>query len=139
MSILLRRLSASLALLALTLCVPQGSLTLCASEGGRLALEATCDPASMPAHAEQHTDVAKDHCGCDGGCGPCQDAQVGTELSAGRTRDFGHSAGLVALPAMLPAGFAAALPRAPEPVRRTAPALAPDPFARVQAGACLRL
>lgn len=138
MSLLVRRLSATLALLALTLCFPQGSLTLCANKSGRLALEATCDASALPAHAERHP-AAAEHCGSDGGCGPCQDAQVGTELSAGRIRDFGGTTTLLALPTPVPAGFEAALPPAPRRVRRSTLAIPPDPFARVQAGESLRI
>ena len=140
MSILLRRTSAACVLLALTLCLPQGSLTLCASEDGHLALEAVCDPGNMPAHAEEHSNAVAAHCDCDTDCGPCQDSQVGTELSPSRIRDDSvRSAELLVAPALLPAVFAAALPRAPERARRPARGLPPDPFARVQAGVCLRL
>ena len=140
MSILHRRLSAACVLLALTLCLPQGSLMLCAGENGHVALEAVCDPGNEVTHPDAATAEAGAHCDCDGECGPCQDSQVGTELSAGRIRDdSARSSDLLVSPAPLHSGFAAALPRALEPVRRPAPGLPPDPFARVQAGTSLRI
>ncbi|MCC6348938.1 MAG: hypothetical protein IT347_05000 [Candidatus Eisenbacteria bacterium] len=136
---LARRLSASLALFALALCFPQGSLMLCASEGGHLALEATCEAGDLPVHADAHPATTQEHCDGDGGCGPCQDAQVGTELSAGRVRDFGQAAHLVAAPAPVTSAFAFTPAPAGQSARSSATALPPDPFSRVQAGNRLRL
>lgn len=140
MSILLRRIAAAAVLLALVLCLPQGSLMLCASEDGHLALEAVCDPGSEVAHAEEHGTETAGHCECTGECGPCQDSQVGTELSVSRIRDdSGPASDLVVAPAILASAFPVALARAPDAPRRPAPGTPPDPFARIQAGACLRI
>lgn len=146
MSILLRRTAALCALLALALCLPQGSLLLCVGEAGHFALEAVCDPGNAVVHADDHggghAAEAEGHCECAGECGPCQDAQVGTELSPGRTRDDSAPASEL-LPAPSPfAATLAALAAPPAPLRqasRLASGPPPPPFARVQAGVSLRI
>lgn len=145
MSILLRRIAALSALLALTLCLPQGSLLLCVGEAGHLALEAVCDPGNAVVHADEHpaghAAGIEGHCECAGECGPCQDAQVGTELSPGRTRDDSAPASQL-LPAPAPLATALAAFAAPPVPPREASRLAasgPPPFARVQAGVSLRI
>lgn len=140
MPVFLRRAGSAFALLALVLCLPQGSLMLCASEGGRVVLEAVCDPASPDEHAEAPAHVADETCDCHGGCGPCQDSQVGIELSPGRIREDSPvtSHALVA-PAVAPAIAVASMPEAPAAFRRPAPAVTPHPLSRVQAGTCLRI
>lgn len=138
MSALLRRLNSSLVVLALALCLPQGSLILCTGESGHVALEAACGTGPAEAHAETPAAGALEACDCDSGCGPCQDSPVGTELTASRARAGGHE--VVLLPVLpAPAGIAATLPRPHAPSRHAAPAAPPDPFARIQAGVCLRI
>jgi len=140
MSILLRRFAAAAVLLALTLCLPQGSLMLCASEDGHLALEAVCEPGDAAGHRDEHGPGPSAHCECAGDCGPCQDSQVGTELSVSRIRDdSGPASDLVGAPALRAAGFPGVRPGAPLAQRRPTPGTPPDPFARIQAGACLRI
>jgi hypothetical protein len=139
MSILLRRTSAILSLLALVLCLPQGTLMLCAGEGGHVALEAACGDDASVAHAEQAAGVPEGGCDCDSGCGPCRDSQVGAELSPGRVRDHGPGAADAL-------GSAVLLPSATVPPSLAAPPRAarlamapPRPPARVAAGVQLRI
>lgn len=143
MSILLRRIAALSALLALTLCLPQGSLLVCVSEDGHLALEAACDPKADLAHADTHAAEVADHCECAGECGPCSDARFGTELTASRVRDDSAPASAM-LPAPAPASALLAALLAPLPPARAASPLAatgppPAPYALTAAGACLRI
>ena len=140
MPILFRKAGAAFALLALVLCLPQGSLMLCASESGQVVLEAVCDPASPDEHAEAPAHVADEGCDCHGGCGPCQDSQVGTELTPGRTReDSPSAAAALVVPVVTPALAVASLPGASAAFRRPAPAVSPHPMSRVRAGTCLRI
>lgn len=140
MTHLLRRAGAAFALLALVLCLPQGSLMLCASESGKVVLEAICDPAGPDEHAAAPAHVADEACDCHGGCGPCQDSQVGTELTPGRIRENSPvaAAALVA-PALAPSLAIATIPGVSAAFRRPAPAVSPHPLSRVQAGTCLRI
>jgi len=128
------------ALLALVLCLPQGSLMLCASEGGQVVLEAVCDPASPDEHAEAPAHVADETCDCHGGCGPCQDSQVGIELTPSRIRDDSpKAADALVLLVVAPAPAVASVPAVLAASRRPAPAVSPHPLSRVQAGTCLRI
>jgi hypothetical protein len=135
-----RRAGAAFALLALVLCLPQGSLMLCASEGGRVVLEAVCDPSSPDEHAGAPAHVADEGCDCHGGCGPCQDSQVGTELTPGRAREESPAAAHALVAPFLTTAFAvASMPGVSAASRRPAPAVPPHPLSRVQAGTCLRI
>jgi len=137
----LRRIAAATVLLALVLCTPQGSLLLCASEGGHVSLEAACSPVSTAAHDEGHAAQVADHCDCAGDCGPCTDARLGAEWAAGRVRD--DSAGMsgsplptpmfVALAAFLTGPGSVCAPHAPA-ISSSAGRSSP-----VQTGTCLRI
>lgn len=142
MSILLRRIAAAAVLLALALCMPQGSLLLCVGDGGHVALEAACDPGSAVAHAEEHSAEVADHCECSGDCGPCSDAQFGVELTAGRVRDdSAGTSGLLLPPATVFVALAAFAPDAGDAHALRVPATWPPPgrLSPVQSGNCLRI
>lgn len=133
-------MSAAAALLSVFLCLPQGTLVLCASESGHLAIEAACGSGAEAHEQAPPAPGMTDHCECDDGCGPCRDSQVGTELSAGRVREHrAESSTFAALPMAAPLAATFALPPAPARTVLRAPDAAPPALARVRSGVQLRL
>ncbi len=74
----LRQLSATLALLAYVLALPEGVLVLCMGAGEHRAIEAACQDHGAQDEAA-HVD---EPCDCSGDCGPCDDAPLGLDHSA---------------------------------------------------------